>query len=85
MTEDKQISWMALKDGTTVIASDGEEVGRVTDVVADTEKDIFSGLNFKDGIFGSQHFVPADQIGDITEDEVTLTITAEQARALEAP
>lgn len=85
MTDDKPISWMALEAGTPVVASDGEEVGRVTDVIADRQKDIFSGINLKHGVFGSQHFVPADTIEEITGEEVRLSITAAEAEKLETP
>lgn len=85
MTDERPISWMALADGTPVIASDGSEVGKVTEVVADRDKDIFSGVNFKHGIFGSEHFAPADTISEITAEEVRLSLSAAEAQALEAP
>lgn len=83
MTDDRPISWMALQDGTPVLASDGNEVGKVTEVVADRAKDIFSGIRFRHGLFGSEHFVPADKVAEITQEDVTLTMTAAEAEALE--
>lgn len=75
MSNQRPISWMALSEGTPVISSDGEEVGSVKVVVADKAKDIFSGINIKDGVFGAERFVPADDIQEITEASVTLRLT----------
>lgn len=78
------ISWMTLEKGTSVVASDGSEVGEVGEVVADRQKDIFSGITLSGGLFGTDRFVPADLIGTMTADEVQLTIDQKQAEALEA-
>jgi hypothetical protein len=73
------ISYMALPKGARIVGSDGEEVGRVSDVIADDEKDIFSGLTFRHGTLGRDHFIAADLIDTITTEEVTLTVTSEVA------
>jgi sporulation protein YlmC with PRC-barrel domain len=83
MTEDRPIAWLALVPGTPIIASDGEQVGKVAEVIADREKDIFSGITFKPGILDSPVFVPADKIGELTESEVKLTIVTAEAERLE--
>ena len=75
---------MTLKKGTRVVASDGDELGTVADVIADAEKDIFSGLSMSSGLFSGNRFVPADMIGEITADSVTLTIAAAETERLEA-
>jgi uncharacterized protein YrrD len=80
---DTPIAWLALEEGTPIVASDGEEVGRVATVVADEQKDIFSGVTFKPGLLDGQRFVPADSIDRLTESAVHLKITAEQAAELE--
>lgn len=79
---DAPISWMALKAGTTVVAADGEELGKVSEVVADLGKDIFSGITFKHGLLSTDHFVPADMIGEITEAQVQLNLSAQEAKGL---
>lgn len=83
MTEDRQIAWLALEEGTAIIASDGAEVGRVATVVADEQKDIFSGVTFRPGLLDGQKFVPADAIERMTADAVHLKITGSEAEALE--
>ena len=82
MSNDRPISYMALDEGTPVLASNGEEVGKVTDVVADENSDIFAGLRFRSGIFGTEHFVAAEQVESITEEAVTLTISSDEAHDL---
>ena len=78
------ISWMTLSKGTSVLASDGSEVGEVGEVVADRQKDIFSGITIRSGLFGTDRFVPADLIDTMTAEGVRLTVDAQQAEALEA-
>lgn len=77
------IAWLALDEGTPILASDGEEVGRVATVVADEQKDIFSGVTFKPGLLDGERFVPADSIDRLTDAAVYLNITAAQAAELE--
>jgi uncharacterized protein YrrD len=74
---------MALEEGTPVHSEDGEELGKVTTVVADRSKDIFSGIAFRHGLLGSDHFVPAADVHQITKDSVHLSLSAADAKALE--
>ncbi len=83
MTHDRPIAWLALQEGTPVLASDGSEVGRVTAVVADEQKDIFSGIVLRSGIFEADRLVPADLVGSITDEAVRLRIDAGAAHELE--
>ena len=80
---DAPVSWMTLEKGTRVVASDGAELGTVTDVVADAQKDIFSGLSISSGLFSGNRFVPARYVDEITTDSVKLTIAAADADRLE--
>ena len=82
MTENKPVSWMTLAEGTEVVASDGSDLGKVTSVIADVEKDIFSGIEFRSGFLSSTTYAPADLVSEITEDRVTLSITRDQAEDL---
>ena len=79
MADDQQISWMTLDKGVRITTSDGAELGKVGDVVADRQKDIFSGITFSGGILSEDRFVPADLIDRMTAEEVTLTVTAAEA------
>jgi hypothetical protein len=79
----QQISWMALEEGTPVHSSDGEDLGKVTTIVADRAKDIFSGIAFKDGLLGPEHFAPAADIDVITGVSVRLSLSADAAKGLD--
>jgi len=79
---DAPISWITLEQGTVVRSSDGEEVGSVHEVIADRQKDIFSGLTIDSGLLSSKRFAPADVIEDISTDGVRLTISASEAEDL---
>ena len=70
---------MTLQPGTRIATSDGEDLGKVAQVIADLEKGIFSGLTYKSGLIGGEQFVPADLIDNITEEEVKLSISTAEA------
>ncbi len=81
--ENTQVSWMTLGSGTPVLSRDGEELGAVGDVIADRQKDIFSGITLRGGLLSKDSFVPADKIETMTEEAVRLTISASEAEQLE--
>ena len=81
--EARPIAWAALEKGTAVVSSDGEDLGKVAGVVADEQKDIFSGITIRDGILDRERFVPADAVAEMTTDRVTLTLSSQQAGDLE--
>lgn len=83
MADDRPIAWLALEAGTPIVSSDGEQVGKVAEVIADREKDIFSGITFKPGLLDSAVFVPADKIGDLTDASVKISLSAAEAEQLE--
>lgn len=84
MTDDEApIAWLALEEGTTVYSADGDELGSVRHVVADEQKDIFSGIVFRSGILSDDRFVPADAVETITTAAVRLGISSEEADRLE--
>ncbi len=68
------VSWLLIEPGWRVLAADGEEVGRVEEVTGDSNADIFDGLAIAFSILGNQHYVPSEQVGEITEGAVRLTL-----------
>jgi hypothetical protein len=84
------VSWKMIEHGWSVRSSDGEDVGVVFLVVGDENVDIFDGLaithhkgfavhNYAD----LPHYVEASQVASIDDSgEVTLAITADEARGL---
>jgi uncharacterized protein YrrD len=79
VASDSPIAWTALEKGTLILAADGTELGKVADVIADEQKDIFSGLTLNPGLFKEERFIPADLIDRITSEAVHLNISAAQA------
>jgi uncharacterized protein YrrD len=79
-------SYLILKQGAPVYASDGEQVGRVEEVRADQENDIFDGLVIVHGMLArGEHYVPADQVDEIYERGVVLRVDAAGVESLPAP
>jgi hypothetical protein len=66
------VAWILIEPGWEVVDAEGEQVGRVEEVVGDREDDIFSGLNVAKHLLGKAEFVPAEQVGEITEGRVQL-------------
>ena len=81
--DETPIAWLALQEGTSIHASDGTEVGKVSDVIADRQKDIFSGITFKPSLLEAAVFVPASEIEEITTDTVRLSISTDEVANLQ--
>ncbi len=79
-------SYLVLAEGTPVYSSDGDRVGGVEHVLADTDADIFDGIVLDTSVLpGGNRFVDATQVGEIYERGVQLTIDAAAAQALPEP
>jgi hypothetical protein len=77
------ISYKALRRGTPVRASDGVEVGKVRRVLDNARENIFDGIIVETR--NGQRFVDAPEVGRITDQAVTLTISAEEVADLSPP
>jgi uncharacterized protein YrrD len=82
MSEADPVSWLLIEPGWKVIDSEGSDVGHVEEVEGDSNADIFSGLLISTGLFGGKRYVPAEQIGLITEDRVHLTLNGDEVKRL---
>jgi hypothetical protein len=78
--QERPIAWRALERGARVYASDGEQLGKLSRVVADDLKDIFSGIAFQRGMLGDEFFAPAPLVDSITTDGIHLSMTGDEAR-----
>ena len=78
------VSYLTLEEGTAVFTADGEELGQVAHVLADEENDIFDGIVISHGL-GRHTFADAEQVGEIHERGVVLTLTTAEAEALPEP
>ena len=77
------ISWRGIGARSRVVASDGVEVGHVTEVAALPEEDIFHGVVFTHHLFGHNVLAPASDIDRITERAVYLKSTSKAAEEYE--
>ena len=76
------VSWLMIEAGWKVLASDGREVGQVDEVVGDSNADIFDGLAIATSTFGKPRYVPSEQVDEITEGTVRLSLTPAQVDQL---
>ena len=83
MSEEVVVSWRAIVAHSPVIASDGHEVGKVVDVAALPEEDIFHGVVFRHGVTGATHLAPRDDVDRITTGAVYLSVDSDHAGAYE--
>ena len=78
MAESDPVSWMLIEQGWSVVDSTGDDVGRVDEVLGDQDADIFNGLNVLTGVFGSPTYVPAEQVDEIVEGRVQLSLKKDE-------
>jgi hypothetical protein len=78
------VHYTALERGVPVISSDGEELGKVAEVLDNYREHIFDGLIIET-LAGERKFVDAPEVARTAERAVTLTITAAQAANLGPP
>jgi len=78
-------SYLTLREGTPVLASNGEQIGVVEHVLADTEADIFDGIVIDTRGRGGHRFVDAPEVDRIAERAVTLKIDAAAVAKLPPP
>ena len=77
------ISWRAIGAHSPVVASDGVEVGHVSEVAALPEEDIFHGVVFTHHVLGHHFLAPAADIERITEKAVYLKSSSQGAAEYE--
>jgi uncharacterized protein YrrD len=77
------VSWLLIEPGWKVVDANGTEIGRVEQVVGDTSDDIFNGLAVATGLLTKARYVPAEQVGEITDGQVQLRLTTEHVERLE--
>jgi hypothetical protein len=82
--EQGRIAWIAVGKGHPVVDRNGEAIGKVSRVVADEQRDIFSGIAFRAGLLDPERFAPAALVDGITEEAVRLSIPAADAERLDA-
>jgi hypothetical protein len=77
------VSWKVVEKGWKVRDAAGDEIGTVGEITGDETADIFDGLTISQGILSRDKYVPSEQVGEIVEGEVRLTISHRQVEALQ--
>ena len=72
-----------IRPGWKVYASDGTQVGEVDEVAGDDTKDIFDGIALAPSLMGQPRYVRAEQVSEITQGSVRLSLTRDEVGALE--
>ena len=67
------VSWLLIEPGWTVVGAAGEKVGKVEEVLADEQADIFHGVLVERGLLGADEEIVADRIAEIHEGDLHLT------------
>jgi hypothetical protein len=83
MADETVVSWRAIAANIRLVASDGKEVGKVLDVAALPEEDIFHGVVYKSQQTGHTVLAPRDDIDRITPGAIYLSVDSEQAKSHE--
>ncbi len=76
------MSWRSIRPGWKILAADGSEVGEVNLVTGDDQKDIFNGLAVATTALGKPRYVAAEQVAEITEGAVRLSLGGAAAETL---
>jgi uncharacterized protein YrrD len=75
-------SWLVVEPGWNVVDAEGNEVGRVEQVVGDPNADIFSGLLISTGLFTGHRYVPSEDVGAINAGRVHLQLDGDAIKQL---
>jgi uncharacterized protein YrrD len=66
------VSWLLVEPGWSVYDAQGEKYGKVKEVLADGQADIFHGVLVERGLLGDDEEVLAERIGEIHEGHLHL-------------
>ena len=76
------VSWLLIEPGWKVVDRDGNDAGRVDEIVGDTGADIFNGIAISTGLLRGRRYVPAEQVASIVAGQVQLDLDADAVRKL---
>jgi hypothetical protein len=68
------VSWFLIERGWQVVDNNETDLGTVEETVGDSGLDIFDGLTVATGLLGKPRYVPAEQVDEIVEGTVKLSI-----------
>lgn len=68
------VSWLLIEPGWRVIDASGGDLGKIEAVTGDSDADIFDGLAVATGMLAQPKYIPAEQVGAITDGTVQLKL-----------
>ena len=77
------VSWLMIEPGWKVRGRDGKDIGKVVEVVGDSDEDIFNGLAISIGLFSKARYAPAELVSEIVEGVLRLDLDSSAARSLQ--
>jgi hypothetical protein len=77
----ERVSWLLIRRGWQVFASDGTVVGRIGAVRGEPTKDIFNGIVVRANS-APPRYIPSDYLAEIVSGQVTLKLSASEFEAL---
>jgi hypothetical protein len=83
MSPGDPVSWFLIEPGWEVLDANGKDVGRVEEIVGDTNADIFSGLAISVGPLKGTRYVPSELVSQITDGDVKLKLRRDELDSLE--
>jgi hypothetical protein len=75
------VSWLLIRRGWQVVASDGTVVGRIGAVRGEPTKDIFNGIVVRANS-APPRYIPGEFLAEIVSGQVTLKLSAEELEAV---
>jgi uncharacterized protein YrrD len=66
------VSWLLVEPGWSVYDAKGDKYGKVKEVLADGQADIFHGVLVERGLLGSDEEIVADRIAQIHDGDLHL-------------
>ena len=83
MADADPVSWYLIEPGWAVVDSDGDEAGRVVEVLGDAERDIFDGISVAIAVFSAPRYLPAERVSNIIEGFVQADLTTPELDQLD--
>jgi hypothetical protein len=83
MADADPVSWFLIEPGWAVVDSDGDEAGRVVEVLGDTDRDIFTGLAVAIAVFSAPRYLPSENVANIIEGFVQSDLTTPELDELD--
>jgi hypothetical protein len=77
------VAWTVIERGWTVVDSAGDEIGHVDEVTGDESADIFDGITISQGILSKPKYVPSENVAQIVEGTVHLSLTRDAVETLQ--